>query len=100
MFYAFHCAQAYYLFRCVLTSCIQGPLLEKLIVLSGARGEIDSHNKMSKMIVNLSHELKTPINVIKGARFHKTPESNATESKRLRVMVQRHMELDHNPPVN
>ncbi len=62
-----HFFRNYYLLRCALTIGIEQPMSKKIFKLEAATNKIDDHSKMSMMIVNLSHELKTPINVIKSA---------------------------------
>lgn len=59
--------EVYCILKSVLTSCVAGPLNKNLNALQEAEEKIDNHNESSRMIVNLSHELKTPVNVIRSA---------------------------------
>ncbi len=59
--------EVYCILKSVLTSCVAGHLNKSLNALQEAEEKIDDHNESSRMIVNLSHELKTPVNVIRSA---------------------------------
>ncbi len=60
-------AQIYFILKSALISCIEGPRKMTFTALEEAESKIDSHKSANKIIVNLSHELKTPINIIRSA---------------------------------
>ena len=93
-----HLFQNYYLLRCVLTIGIEQPMSEKICELKAATSKIHGHSKMSIMIVNLSHELKTPINVIKSAidllsLDYRTDQQLDKEIKELKVQCNQSLNI-------
>ena len=59
--------QLYFILKSALLNCIDIPRKMTFTALEEAESKLDSHKSANKIIVNLSHELKTPINVIKSA---------------------------------
>lgn len=90
--------QNYYLLRCALTIGIEQPMSEKIGELKAATNKIRGQSKMSLMIVNLSHELKTPINVIKSAidllsLDYRTDQQLDKEIKELKVQCNQSLNI-------
>lgn len=63
----FHLIEAFYLFFCVFYVCISSPWEQRMNALNEAEKQIYEQGRNCDMIVNLSHELKTPVNVIRSA---------------------------------
>lgn len=63
----FQLIQAFYLFFCAFYVCISSPWEERMHALNEAEKQIYEQSRNCDMIVNLSHELKTPVNVIRSA---------------------------------
>lgn len=63
----FQLIQAFYLFFYAFYVCISSPWEERMHALNEAEGQIYEQGRNCDMIVNLSHELKTPVNVIRSA---------------------------------
>ncbi len=59
--------QMYFILKSALINCIDGPRNITFTALEEVEIKIDSHNAANKIIVNLSHELKTPVNIIRSA---------------------------------
>lgn len=59
--------QSFWLFGYVYRSCLVEPWHEKIEALNEADSAMDKQSETCDKIVNLSHELKTPINVIRSA---------------------------------
>lgn len=59
--------QIYFILKSALVSCIDDPRNMTFTALEEVEDKIDSHNTANKIIVNLSHELKTPVNIIRSA---------------------------------
>lgn len=57
----------YYILKCTYLACWKEPWREKVSHLSKAEYSLNDNAYYRDMIVNLSHELKTPINVINSA---------------------------------
>ncbi|QEH68808.1 histidine kinase dimerization/phospho-acceptor domain-containing protein [Cellulosilyticum sp. ST5] len=57
----------YYILKCAYLACWKEPWREKVTNLSKAEYSLNDNAYYRDMIVNLSHELKTPINVINSA---------------------------------
>lgn len=63
----FQFLQAIYLFGCGFHICLQSPWQQRMYALTEADKKIDKQCERCDTIVNLSHELKTPVNVIRSA---------------------------------
>ncbi len=59
--------EGYYLFKCIYWVFIKAPWQNKVFALSDTEYRLNDHANYRNRIVNLSHELKTPINVINSA---------------------------------
>lgn len=67
MSFMFQFLHVFYLFYCAFSVCIASPWEERMHALNEAEEQINEQSKNCDMIVNLSHELKTPVNVIRSA---------------------------------
>lgn len=65
--FMFQFLHVFYLFYCAFGVCIASPWEERMHALNEAEEQINEQSKNCDMIVNLSHELKTPVNVIRSA---------------------------------
>lgn len=63
----FQLAHVFYLFFCAFYVCISSPWEQRMHALNEAEEQIHEQSRNCDMIVNLSHELKTPVNVIRSA---------------------------------
>ena len=63
----FQFLHVFYLFYCAFGVCIASPWEARMHALNEAEEQINEQSKNCDMIVNLSHELKTPVNVIRSA---------------------------------
>lgn len=63
----FQLIHVFWLFLCAYYVSILSPWEERIYALNWAEKQIDEQNRNCNMIVNLSHELKTPVNVIRSA---------------------------------
>ena len=61
------CIRLFYLFFCTFYIWISSPWKERMQALNEIEDQINEQSKNCDMIVNLSHELKTPVNVIRSA---------------------------------
>lgn len=66
-FILLHTMEYYYILKCTYLACWKEPWKEKISNLSKAEYSLSDNAYYRDMIVNLSHELKTPINVINSA---------------------------------
>ncbi len=59
--------QMYFILKSALINCIDGPRSMTMTALEEVEVKIHTHNTANRIIVNLSHELKTPVNIIRSA---------------------------------